>query len=50
MRRRNPVADHLLAVKLQYADAAQAERERKRRLILTGAIRIVIVAAFLKKP
>jgi hypothetical protein len=31
IRRRNPVADHLLAVKLQHADAAQAERERRRR-------------------
>ena len=31
IRRRNPVADHLLVVKLQYADAAQAERERGGR-------------------
>ena len=31
IRRRNPVAEHLLAVKLQHADSAQAERERRRR-------------------
>jgi hypothetical protein len=30
IRRRNPVADHMLAVKLQYADAEHAERERRR--------------------
>lgn len=31
IRRRNPVAEHLLAVKLQHADSAQADRERRRR-------------------
>jgi hypothetical protein len=28
IRRHNPVADHMLAVKLEYVDAAQAERRR----------------------
>jgi hypothetical protein len=31
IRERNPVADHLVRVKLQYAGAAEAEQERKRR-------------------
>jgi hypothetical protein len=31
IRRRNPVADYLLAVKLQYADAAHAQRAARRR-------------------
>ncbi len=31
IRERNPVADHLVRVKLQYAGAAEAEQERKRQ-------------------